>query len=116
MGELCVGLVDPVLQFGDVFGADAACGGGRCARRVGGQVGADAEELVLDAAYPGCLGRSFGVFRTEQAEVCVELVDGAVGFEAGVGLGDARASYEGSFPGVAGLRVNRAFFHGYGVG
>ena len=28
----------------------------------------------------------------------------------------ARASYEGSFPGVAGLRVNRAFFHGYGVG
>src|SRR5262249_1306083 len=96
--------VDGGLQARDLCGRDAKTPLRFLVARGGhAQVGADVEQVVLDAAQQVRLG---GLQGQEQAEQRVQLVDGAVSGDAWVVLGDAGAVAEAGVAAVAGFGVN----------
>lgn len=79
----------------------------------GGEDGAEIEELMLDAAQDRGEQAHAGIDAAEilagdagQADEGVQFVDGAVGFDAEGVFGDALASGEAGFTGVAALGVD----------
>jgi hypothetical protein len=107
--QLLVEAVDPGLEGGDGLVVDAGADGLALRDALldvrGGELAADVEEGGLDGGEPASevvvLDGGGG-----DAEDGVELVDGAVGLEAGVVLGDAGAAEEAGFAGVAGAGVD----------
>ncbi len=103
VGEDAVGGFDPVDEVGeviDVIRCDGA--GGLAAFGWGGEGGADAEEGALDVFGPGGdVGLSAEA--AGEAEAGVELVDGAVSFDAEVGFRQAEAARETGGAGVSGF-------------
>ena len=109
-GQLAVDAVDGRLDALDGLGCDAALDPEVGLGGVGGQIGADGEEFVLHEAERV---ERLGIVRLghEQADVRIELVDGAIGFEPRMGLGHAKAAHEcgGAFVATAG--VDDTFLH-----
>ena len=60
---------------------------------VGSQIGANIEQVVLDALYEGLL-RTIGQQGGKESEMAVKFVDGAVGLEADAGLRYALTTYQ----------------------
>ena len=105
-GEVRVGVIDFFFELGDFGGSDAGLFG-MDVLRFGGEDGAEVEELVLDAAEDGGeLGQFFGGGDAGHADEGVELVDGAVAFDAEGVLGDALAAGEMGFAFVAHFGVD----------
>ncbi len=110
--QLAVDEVDGVFQLLDhLVGHDAATAQfGRCG--VGGEVGAYDEEHVLDVGEECAVGVAVH-HAGEQADVAVQFVDGAVGFEAVAAFADALSAHERGLAGIAGAGVEGRFLHGY---
>jgi hypothetical protein len=99
--QLRLGLVDPALQLRGVR-HDA---GERSAAAFGSEVGADLEQGVLDRLQAAVEVWDQGL-AAQQAEERVQLVDGAVGLDARMFLGDAAVAEQAGLTVVAGARVD----------
>lgn len=98
--------VNPLLKLGDLAFRDAECGGFGFLRRFGdAEIRTEIEEVVLDVEEDfDDFGRErFGEGKTEGG---IELVDGAVGDDARMGLGDPGSISEAGLAFVSGTSVN----------
>ncbi len=94
--ERLVERVDLPLQPLDLAGDDAQGGRGVAGLFGRGEIGAQVEEVVLDARQQRVEGRIAGGLKADEAEDGVELVDLAIGGDPGAGLADALAGGPGA--------------------
>lgn len=98
------GGVDVLFEEGDFGGADAFDFGGVFGIVGGGEVGTESEELALELCEK-LMQVGVAAIGIGQAEVAVEFVDGAVGFDAQVIFGYAAAVEQGGLAAVSGFGV-----------
>lgn len=77
---------------GDVFGTKAAGFSELCEGRVGGEVGADDKEFILNEEEQGIV---FGPISclSKESYVGIEFIDGSIGFEPRIVFGGTLSSY-----------------------
>ena len=79
-------------------------------RLVGGEIGADIEQIVLDALHHLLLV-TFRKPGSQQPQMRAQFVDGAISLQAYAGLGDTLASDKAGLSLVAAFGIYFCYFH-----
>ena len=84
--------IDTVFYPSDVFGTKAAGFSKLCEGRVGGEIGADDKEFILNEEEQGIVFGSISCL-SKESYVGIEFIDGSIGFEPRIVFSGTLSSY-----------------------